>query len=103
MLTVYQEKGEHPIDNRHLQLLRGLRRSLSHRIRLRRFRKLLHQGLDRTRRLTNPSSGTDLFTAYQDELTEYKASLGKAAEEESVLQLGYMRWPHMQLNNSIPL
>ena len=33
-----------------------------------------------------PSSGSDIFTAYQSELAEYKASLEKATEEESVLQ-----------------
>ena len=33
-----------------------------------------------------PSSGSDVFTAYQSELSEYKASLDRATEEESVLQ-----------------
>ena len=33
-----------------------------------------------------PSSGSDVFTAYQSELTEYKTSLDRATEEESVLQ-----------------
>ena len=33
-----------------------------------------------------PSSGSDIFTAYQSELAEYKTSLEKATEEESVLQ-----------------
>ena len=32
------------------------------------------------------SSGSDVFTAYQSELSEYKASLDRATEEESVLQ-----------------
>ena len=33
-----------------------------------------------------PSSGSDIFTAYQSELAEYKTSLERATEEESVLQ-----------------
>ena len=33
-----------------------------------------------------PSSGSDVFTAYQSELSEYKVSLDRATEEESVLQ-----------------
>ena len=33
-----------------------------------------------------PSSGSDIFTAYQSELIEYKTSLDRATEEESVLQ-----------------
>ena len=33
-----------------------------------------------------PSSGSDIFTAYQSELAEYKTSLDRATEEESVLQ-----------------
>ena len=33
-----------------------------------------------------PSSGSDIFNAYQSELTEYKTSLDRATEEESVLQ-----------------
>ena len=33
-----------------------------------------------------PSSGSDIFTAYQSELAEHKTSLEKATEEESVLQ-----------------
>ena len=37
-------------------------------------------------RVNAPSSGSDIFTAYQSELAEYKASLEKATEEESVLQ-----------------
>ena len=33
-----------------------------------------------------PSSGSDIFTAYQSEISEYKSSLERASEEESVLQ-----------------
>ena len=33
-----------------------------------------------------PSSGSDVFTAYQCEISEYKLSLERATEEESVLQ-----------------
>ena len=33
-----------------------------------------------------PSSGSDIFTAYQCEISEYKSSLERATEEESVLQ-----------------
>jgi len=33
-----------------------------------------------------PSSGSNIFTAYQSELAEYKTSLDRATEEESVLQ-----------------
>ena len=36
--------------------------------------------------LHESSSGSDVFTAYQSELSEYKASLDRATEEESVLQ-----------------
>ena len=43
-------------------------------------------GIGSYQKVSNPSSGSDLFTAYQDELTEYKASLDNATEEESVLQ-----------------
>ena len=43
-------------------------------------------GIRSYQRVSAPSSGSDLFTAYQDELTEYKISLDKATEEESVLQ-----------------
>ena len=38
-------------------------------------------------KVSAPSPGSDLFTAYQDELTEYKISLDKATEEKSVLQV----------------
>ena len=43
-------------------------------------------GIGSYQKVSAPSSGSDLFTAYQDELTEYKISLDKATEEESVLQ-----------------
>ena len=43
-------------------------------------------GVGSFQQVNAPSSGGDIFTAYQSELTEYKASLDKATEEESVLQ-----------------
>ena len=43
-------------------------------------------GIGSYQKVNVPSSGSDIFTAYQDELTEYKTSLDKATEEESVLQ-----------------
>ena len=43
-------------------------------------------GIRSYQKVNGPSSGSDIFTAYQDELTEYKTSLDKATEEESVLQ-----------------
>ena len=43
-------------------------------------------GLGSYQKVNVPSSGSDIFTAYQDELTEYRISLDKATEEESVLQ-----------------
>ena len=43
-------------------------------------------GVGSFQQVNAPSSGSDIFTAYQSELTEYKASLDKATEEESVLQ-----------------
>ena len=43
-------------------------------------------GIGSYQKVNVPSSGSDIFTAYQDELTEYKISLDKATEEESVLQ-----------------
>ena len=49
MLTVYLGNEDHLIDNRRFQRLRGRKRSLSHQIRLRRFRKLPHQVLDHIR------------------------------------------------------
>ena len=43
-------------------------------------------GVGSFQQVNAPSSGSDIFTAYQSELTEYKTSLDKATEEESVLQ-----------------
>ena len=43
-------------------------------------------GVGSYQQVNAPSSGSDIFTAYQSELAEYKASLEKATEEESVLQ-----------------
>ena len=43
-------------------------------------------GIGSYQKISNPPSGSDLFTAYKDGLTKYKASLDKATEEESVLQ-----------------
>ena len=43
-------------------------------------------GVGSYQRVNAPSSGSDIFTAYQDELSEYKISLDRATEEESVLQ-----------------
>ena len=43
-------------------------------------------GVGSYQQVNAPSSGSDIFTAYQSELSEYKTSLEKATEEESVLQ-----------------
>ena len=43
-------------------------------------------GVGSFQQVNAPSSGSDIFTAYQSELTEYKSSLERATEEESVLQ-----------------
>ena len=43
-------------------------------------------GVESYQQVNAPSSGSDIFTAYQSELAEYKTSLEKATEEESVLQ-----------------
>ena len=43
-------------------------------------------GVGSFQQVNAPSSGSDVFTAYQGELSEYKASLDRATEEESVLQ-----------------
>ena len=43
-------------------------------------------GVGSYQQVNAPSSGSDIFTAYQSELAEYKTSLEKATEEESVLQ-----------------
>ena len=43
-------------------------------------------GIGSYQKVNVPSSGSDIFTAYQDELPEYKISQDKATEEESVLQ-----------------
>ena len=43
-------------------------------------------GVGSFQQVNAPSSGSDVFTAYQSELSEYKASLDRATEEESVLQ-----------------
>ena len=43
-------------------------------------------GVGSFQQVNAPSSGTDIFTAYQSELTEYNTSLDRATEEESVLQ-----------------
>ena len=43
-------------------------------------------GVGSFQQVNAPSSGSDIFTAYQSELTEYKTSLDRATEEESVLQ-----------------
>ena len=43
-------------------------------------------GVGSYQKVNAPSSGSDIFTAYQSELAEYKTSLEKATEEESVLQ-----------------
>ena len=41
-------------------------------------------GVGSFQQVNAPSSGSDIFTAYQSELTEYKTSLDRATEEESV-------------------
>ena len=43
-------------------------------------------GVGSYQQVNAPSSGSDIVTAYQSELAEYKTSLEKATEEESVLQ-----------------
>ena len=43
-------------------------------------------GIGSYQKVNVPASGSYIFTVYQDELTEYKISLDKATEEESVLQ-----------------
>ena len=43
-------------------------------------------GMGSYQQVNAPSSGSDIFTAYQSELAEYKTSLDRATEEESVLQ-----------------
>ena len=43
-------------------------------------------GVGSYQQVNAPSSGSYIFTAYQSELAEYKTSLEKATEEESVLQ-----------------
>ena len=43
-------------------------------------------GVGSYQQVNAPSSGSDIFTAYQSELAEYKTSLEKATEEEPVLQ-----------------
>ena len=43
-------------------------------------------GVGSFQQVNAPSSGSDIFTAYQSELAEYKTSLDRATEEESVLQ-----------------
>ena len=43
-------------------------------------------GVGSYQQVNAPSSGSDIFTAYQSELAEYKTSLDRATEEESVLQ-----------------
>ena len=51
-----------------------------------RIQEATPSGIGSYQRVSAPSSGSDLFIAYQDELTEYKISLDKATGEESVLQ-----------------
>ena len=43
-------------------------------------------GVGSYQQVNAPSSGSDIFTAYQSELAEYKTSLERTTEEESVLQ-----------------
>ena len=43
-------------------------------------------GVGSFQQVNAPSSGSDIFTAYQCEISEYKSSLERATEEESVLQ-----------------
>ena len=43
-------------------------------------------GVGSFQQVNAPSSGSDIFTAYQSELSECKSSLERATEEESVLQ-----------------
>ena len=43
-------------------------------------------GVGSFQQVNAPSSGSDIFTAYQSEISEYKSSLERATEEESVLQ-----------------
>ena len=43
-------------------------------------------GVGSYQQVNAPSSGSDIFTVYQSELAEYKTSLDRATEEESVLQ-----------------
>ena len=67
--TVHLEKEDHLPDNCRLRWLQGLRRSLHPRIRLHRFRTLHHQGWGSFQQVNAPSSGSDIFTAYQSELS----------------------------------
>jgi len=41
-------------------------------------------GVGSYQQVNTPSSGSDIFTAYQSEPTKYKTSLDRATEEESV-------------------
>ena len=43
-------------------------------------------GVGSYQQVNAPSSGSDIFTVYQSELAEYKTSLDRATEEESILQ-----------------
>ena len=43
-------------------------------------------GVGSYQQVNTPLSGNDIFTAYQSEPTEYKTSLDRAIEEESVFQ-----------------
>ena len=102
MLTMYYGRGEHLIDNHHLRLLRGQRESLSHRIYLHRFRKLLHQGLDLIRKFLIHQVVAISSLPTRTSLPSTKPRWTGQPRKNQYFKPDYMRWLYMQISNSTP-
>ena len=70
-----------------------------HRIRLHRFRKLLHQGLDRTRRFPIHQVVAISSLPIRTSWPSTKLHWTRPPRKNLYFKLSYMRWPHMQPNN----
>ena len=84
--TAHLEREDHLHDNCRLRWLRGLKAKTTSSNPPSPIQDATPSGTGSYQQVNAPSSGSDIFTAYQSELAEYKTSLEKATEEESVLQ-----------------
>ena len=99
--TAHLENGDRPPDNRRLRWLRGLRRSLHLRIRLRRFRTLHHQEWDLFNKWTLhhqvATSSLPINVRFLNINHHWKGPL----KRNLFYKRDWVKWLHMPNNNSI--